>query len=204
MSMTGPTINGKIAGVAGSAPARHHFSVEDYYRMAEAGILTPDARVELLDGQIFDMLPIGPFHASASRRLNNFFARLGEGRWLVDMQNPVRLNSRSEPQPDIALLRPLDAEYALRHPMPEDVFLLVEVAESSVRYDRGRKLAAYARAGIVEYWIVNLVEGVVEVYRQPLPTERAYQSITRVRGEARVAPTAFPDAEIAVADLLGR
>ena len=137
------------------------FSVEDYHRLADAGILASDERVELLDGQIVNMLPIGPFHANSVRRLVNFFAGLSGGRWLVDIQNPVRLSGHSEPQPDFALLRPLDEEYARRHPTPADVFLLVEVAESSIRYDRGRKLAAYARAGIPEYWIVDLAPATV-------------------------------------------
>ena len=185
----------------GDAVFNHCFSAEDYYRMAEVGILAPDARVELLDGQVIDMLPIGPFHANSVRRLVNFFARLGQGRWLLDMQNPVRLNSLSEPQPDFALLRPSDEEYAHRHPTPADVLLLVEVAESSIRYDRGRKLAAYARAGIQEYWIVNLVDRVVEVYRQPLSSGQ-YASVERRQGTDTIAPAAFPDAAVTVADLL--
>ena len=185
----------------GNVVPNHCFSTEDYYRMAEIGILAPDARVELLDGQVIDMLPIGPFHANSARRLNRFFTRLGKNRWFVDVQNPVRLDHRSEPQPDVVLLRPLDEEYAHRHPTPADVILLVEVAESSIRYDRGRKLAAYARAGIQEYWIVNLVDRVVEVYRQPLSSGQ-YASVERRQGTDTIAPAAFPDAAVTITDLL--
>lgn len=183
------------------APATHDITVEDYYRMAEAGAFAPDARVELLDGQIFDMLPIGPFHANSVRRFVNFFAQLSRGRWLVDVQNPVRLDNRSEPQPDFVLLRPLDEEYALRHPTPDDVYLLVEVADSSVRYDRGQKLVAYAKAGIKEYWIVNLVDRVVEVYRSP-DSAGVYGLTTKKHNADLIAPEAFPDAAVSVAELL--
>ena len=176
-------------------------TVEDYYRMADEGFFAPDARVELLDGEIIEMLPIGPFHANSVRRLNNYFARLAKGRWLVDMQNPVRLDNRSEPQPDITLLRPLGEEYETRHPTPEDVFLLVEMAESSIRFDQGRKLTAYAKAGIKEYWIVNLVGRWVEVYREPSPTG-TYGSVVRKRDDNPIAPEVFPDTAIRVADLL--
>lgn len=169
--------------------------------MAEVGILAPDARVELLDGEIFEMLPIGPFHANSVRRFINYFAALSAGRWLVDVQNPVRLNSRSEPQPDFVLLRPLDEEYAQRHPTPDDVFLLVEVADSSVKYDSGRKLAAYAKAGVREYWIVNLVKRVVEVYRKPSP-DGTYGSFTRLQAEDLISPEAFPDVAVQVTTFL--
>ena len=182
-------------------PVRYRFNVEDYYRLAEVGILAPEARVELLDGEIFEMLPIGPFHANSVRRFNNFFARLGEGRWLVDVQSPVRLSNQSEPQPDFALLRPLDEEYMQRHPTPEDVFLLVEVADSSVKYDSGRKLSAYARAGIREYWIVNLVKRTVDVYRKPLPGG-SYGYFTCHQGDDIVSLEAFPDVTLPVSTLL--
>ena len=185
----------------GNVVPNHCFSTEDYHRMADVGILASDARVELLDGHVIDMLPISPFHANSTRRLNRFFARLGEDRWFVDMQNPVRLNGLSEPQPDIVLLRPLDEEYAHRHPTPADVLLLVEVAERSIRYDRGRKLAAYARAEIQEYWIVNLTDRLVEVYRQPLSSGQ-YASVERRQGTDTIAPAAFPDVAVTVADLL--
>ena len=179
------------------APA-HLFTVQEYYRMAETGILAPDARVELLNGQIVDMLPIGPFHSDSNSRLHEQFFVVG--RWSVRSQSPINLNDDSEPQPDIALVKPRAGGYAVNHPQVTDVFLLVEVADSSVRFDREEKLPAYARAGIVEYWLLNLVQRVVEVYREPSPLGMYGFSKRFGTGDA-VAPAAFPDAQIAVADL---
>ena len=148
------------------------------------------------------MLPIGPFHASVGTRLHTVFSKAGGDRWQVRSQYPVRLNDGSEPQPDLALVKPRKDYYTGRHPTPEDVFLLVEVADSSVLSDRVDKLPAYAKAGISEYWIVNLVERVVEVYRAPNP-RGVYESMERRQGEDIIAPAIFPDARITVADLLG-
>ncbi len=186
-----------------SAPGcAHPFSVDEYYRMAEAGILPADARVELLDGLIFDMMPIGPFHASVVKRLLRFFGQLGGERWIVDAQNPVRLTGYSEPQPDFVLLRPRADFYSAQHPVPEDVFLLVEVADSSLLFDRETKCAAYARAGIAEYWLLNLPEQLVEVYRKP--SSAGYGAISQSREGDSLAPAAFPDAVVSVSDLVGR
>ena len=183
-----------------SAPVGE-ITVEEYYRLADEGVFGPDARVELLDGEIIEMLPIGPFHARSTRWLVNYFARLGEGRWLVDAQHPVRLSNSSEPQPDFVLIRSLDEEYKTRHPTPEDVFLLVEVSDSSLRFDQSRKLAAYAKAGVKEYWIVNLVKRWVEIHRDPSP-DGTYESVTRKHNGDLIAPEAFPDATVRVADLV--
>ena len=180
----------------------HRFTVEEYYRLADARALAPGARVELLEGQIVDMLPIGPFHASIGSRLHAIFSRAGGERWHVRSQYPVRLNDGSEPQPDLALVKPRTDHYSERHPTPEDVFLLVEVADSSVLSDQVDKLPAYAKAGISEYWIVNLVERTVEVYRTPLPGG-SYASVERRRGDETVAPALFPDAAVKVSALLG-
>ncbi len=114
----------------------HRFTTQDYHRMAETGVLKPDARVELLNGQIIDMSPIGPPHGGAVKRLNRLFSLLNKGRWLVAVQDPVQLNENSEPEPDLMLLKPTPDDYASRHPRPEDVWLLIEVADTSVAYDR--------------------------------------------------------------------
>ena len=137
---------------------QHRFSVEDYYRMAETGVLRPGKRVELLDGKIIDMSPIGPFHGGLVNRLARLFNRLASGRWLVSAQNPLRLDNHSEPEPDVMLLKPAADDYTSRHPQSGDVFLLVEVSDSTLNYDREVKLSAYGRAGMFEVWIVNLVE----------------------------------------------
>src|SRR5580658_8478845 len=140
------------------APVQHRFSVTEYYRMAETGVLAYDARVELIDGQIIDMPPIGPFHGGVAKFLIRFFESLAEGRWITSVTDPVHLDDHSEPQPDLMLLKPSSDFYRKRHPRPEDVFLLVEIADTSLMKDQEMKLPLYARAGIVEVWIVNLNE----------------------------------------------
>lgn len=128
--------------------------------------------------------------------------KLGGDRWSVRSQYPVRLNDGSEPQPDIALIKPREDFYLEGHPQPQDVYLLVEVADSSVRFDREEKLPVYARAGIAEYWLVNLVERKVELYRDPSP-DGTYRSITQARHGDHIAPVAFPDVTVTVDALLG-
>ena len=170
--------------------------------MAEVGLLGPDARVELLDGQIIDMSPIGPFHGSVVNRLTRLFNRHVGDRWFVSSQNPVRLDNESEPQPDLMLLQPSADDYTARHPTAEDVFLLIEVADTSLVLDREEKLPAYGRAGIAEVWIVNLTEQVIEIYREPHFAGYASKTILRVGEQAR--PQAFPDVAVDVTELLTR
>ena len=149
-------------------PARHRLDVDDYYRMAEAGILGEDDRVELIDGELIDMAPIGQSHAGVVNGLNRVFVMTCGERAVVSVQNPLRLNRLNEPQPDVVVLRPRDDFYQLgTRPGPADVLLLVEVADSSLRYDRAVKLPLYARSGIGEVWIVDLVRRVVDVHRTP-------------------------------------
>ena len=122
--------------------------------MAETGVLRPDARVELLNGEITDMSPIGPFHGGVVNRLIRSFTRSSSGRWLVSAQNPVRLDDYSEPEPDLMLLKLMSDDYISHHPRPEDVYLLVEVSDASLTIDREEKLPAYGRAGVPEEAIV--------------------------------------------------
>ncbi len=168
--------------------------------MGETGVLPPDARVELLDGEIVDMMPIGPFHAGTTNRLAKFFIKLGNERWSVSIQTPLRLSQHSEPQPDLMLLKPHKDDYTSRHPSPEDVFLLVEVADSSLSVDRDQKIPAYGRAGVSEVWLVNLVNRTVEVYREPHFT--GYGSVTVLQAGNEAQPEAFPDVKVDVAALL--
>ena len=179
---------------------RHRFSVEEYYRMAETGILRPDARVELLNGEIVDMSPIGPFHGGVVNYLIEVFTAASRGRWVTAAQNPVHLSADSEPQPDLLLLKPSSDFYRKRHPQPEDVYLLIEVSDTSLTTDRDAKLPAYGRAGIAEAWIVNLNEETIEVYREPHFT--GYGSRNILRSGQKAAPRAFPDAALDVAELL--
>jgi Uma2 family endonuclease len=184
------------------APAKHRFSVEDYYRMAETGVLRPDARVELLDGEIIDMSPVGPFHGGVVNRLTRLFTLHSKDRWLLSPQNPLRLSDSSEPEPDVMLLKPSPDDYTSRHPQPEDVFLLVEVSDSSLAIDLEKKLPLYGRAGVVEVWIVNLEELAVQINREPHFSGYASKTVLRAGDQAR--PLAFPDTVVDVAELLKR
>src|ERR1043166_2686946 len=149
------------------AQTKHRFTVREYYRMAETGVLKPDARVELLNGEIIDMSPIGPFHGSITKYLIQLFTAAARSRWITAVQDPLCLDDHSEPQPDLMLLKPVSDFYRKRHPQPQDVFLVVEVADTTLATDREEKLPAYGRAGIAEVWIVNLTKESIEVYREP-------------------------------------
>jgi Uma2 family endonuclease len=193
-------LNGKI--IDRSDAALHRFSVKEYYQMAETGVLPPGARVELLDGTIIDMSPIGALHGGVVKRLNRFFHRYAKDRWLQAVQDPLHLEDHSEPQPDLMLLRPAADDYESGHPEPQDVFLLIEVSDSTLETDREVKLPAYARGGIPEVWIVDLVNGTLEVYREPRSAGYRHTQVLR-EGES-AAPVLFPDAVIEVATLLRR
>jgi Uma2 family endonuclease len=181
-------------------PALHRFTAEEYHRLAEVGILAPDARVELIEGEIHDMSPIGPLHGGVTRRLNRIFSLRAKGRWTVSVQDAVRLDSHSEPEPDLVLLKPAPDDYATHHPAPDDVLLLIEVADSSLDFDRSKKIPVYARAGILEVWIINLQETTIEVHRDPHFT--SYGSKTILRAGDKAYPAAFPDVAVGVAELL--
>jgi Uma2 family endonuclease len=177
------------------------FTVSEYYRMAGAGILHEDDRVELIEGKVIEMAAIGSRHASTVKRLNALLQVLSPDRAIVGVQDAVRLDEYSEPQPDLSLLRPRLDFYREGHPKPDDVFLLIEVADSSSDYDHQIKLPLYARAGIVEVWIVDLETKAVGVYRQP--SEDAYaleQDFTR---DEMISPEVFPDPRFAVAEIFG-
>lgn len=169
-------------------------TVDEYYRMAATGLLAPDARVELLDGEIVEMAPIGNRHMYCVATLTTLFVEGLGRRALVWAQGGVPLNAFSEPQPDVALLRPRDKSYALAPPSPEDVALIVEVADSSVRFDRTRKVPMYLRAGMPEVWLVDLNASVIEVF--------IGETTRTVRAGDTLSPVAFPDITIEVTDLL--
>jgi Uma2 family endonuclease len=175
--------------------------VEEYEQMGRAGILGEDDRVELIDGEIVEMTPIGRRHASCVARLTQHFAALAlEGAAVIWVQNPVRLGKRSELQPDFVLLRPRPDLYASVDPAPADVLLLVEVADASIERDRRVKVPLYARAGIPEVWLVDLNQETVTAYRDP--RRGGYHTARVVRRGDKLAPSAFPDCALAVADLL--
>ena len=148
------------------------------------------------------MAPIGSSHASSVKRLLKTFVTRFQSQATVGVQDPVQLNAFSEPQPDVMLLRPRDDFYAERHPGPEDVLLLIEVADSSVEFDQQVKIPLYAKSGIQEVWLFNLRDQCVEVYRSPVG--ESYETILILRGQQQVAPLAFPEVSLTIADLLGR
>ena len=181
----------------GSRP--HHFTTADYHRMAEAGILDEDSRVELIKGQIVDMAPIGAPHLGMVNSLNRLLSALLAGRGLVSVQNPVRLDDGSEPEPDVAVLRPRADDYGSATPRPEDVLLLIEVADSTLHDDRDVKIPLYAESGIPECWLVDIVGRAVEVYRQP--TGGRYAESWRIEPDGSLEIAALPGAGLAAADL---
>lgn len=181
--------------------ARRPITVGEFLRMGEVGILHPHDRVELIGGELIAMAPIGANHAGAVIALNEPLTAAARGRALVSPQNPVQLNDRSLPQPDYAVLAPRADGYRTAHPRPHEVLLLVEVADSSLHYDRDVKRQLYAQSGICELWIVNLVSGEVEVCRSPGPD--GYSSITTADRNDVLEPERLPGARVRVADILG-
>jgi len=180
---------------------RYLFSVEDYHRMAEAGILGEHARVELIEGEIVAMSPIGLRHLSCVDRLTSLLtAGLGP-RAIVRVQGSIRLGGRSEPQPDLVLLKPRGDFYSTSHAKPEEILAVIEVMDSSAAYDRGVKLSLYAREGITEVWLVDLNDERVDVHRRPVSRFYTDHQI-RLRGES-LSPEAFPDLVLGVDDILG-
>ena len=183
------------------AVARRLLTRDDFHRMGEAGILTEDDRVELLNGELIERTPIGPRHAATVRRLNRLFHRRLGRLAAISPQNPVALGEYSEPQPDLAILRPRADEYRAEHPGPRDIFLLVEVMDSSRDFDRGEKLQSYARAAIQEVWLLDLAAELLEVHRQPAGTR--YRSAAQLKRGQRVQIAARPGKWFRVAEILG-
>ena len=183
-------------------PAREKrkFTVAEYYRMAEVGVLSPEERVELIEGEIIVMAPIGPLHAGDILRSIRLFSRRDDDRFTVQIQNPLRLDDGSEPEPDLMLLRPRADDYTTAHPTPADTLLVIETSDSSLAYDREVKIPLYARAGVPQTLIKNLPGDCIESFDQPGPEGYARHIIYR-RGD-KIRLTSLPDLELAVADLL--
>ncbi|MEX1257787.1 MAG: Uma2 family endonuclease [Gemmatimonadota bacterium] len=172
------------------------FTVDEYDRMIEAGILHSGERVELIEGEIVRMAAIGSRHAACVTRLNHIFARELGDRLGVRVQLPVRLSDASEPEPDIAIVRARPDFYADAHPRPDDAFLIVEVSETTVSFDMGGKSALYAAAGIAEYWVVDILADTIFVHRNP--AGRSYLGVERHGRGQILRPLAFPDLQMAV------
>ena len=180
---------------------RRKFTVEQYHKMAESGILTENDRVELIQGEVIEMSPVGRRHASCVARLTRLFTlRLGETA-IVWPQNPIELDDTSEPQPDLTLLQPRPDFYESGHPQPENIFLIVEVADTTAKFDRGVKIPLYAKDNIAEVWLVDINQQCIEVYRQPSPT--GYKNVQTFQRGQTLSIQAFPDIEITVDQVLG-
>ncbi len=181
--------------------ARRYFTVDQYQRMGAAGVFSEDDRVELVEGEILMMTPIGSRHAAIVKRLARLFNNLLGERAIVSVQDPIVLSDFSEPQPDIALLKARDDFYAEALPTATDVFLIVEVADRSLEYDHDVKLPAYARSGIPEFWLADLSAETIRVHTEPANgvyrTLRSYQ-----RGDL-ITPIHFPALSIEVISILG-
>ena len=183
-----------------AGPETKRFTREEYHRMVEAGILREGDRTELIDGRVVLMAPIGPRHSSVVGRITDAFGVLRESA-LLWVQNPIAIGRYNEPIPDFALLRRAEDFYSSRHPEPEDVLLALEVAHTTRSFDRGVKHPLYSRAGIAEFWLVDLVDDVIEVCREPGPD--GYESVRTLRRGDTLRPSAFPDFEVAAESILG-
>jgi Uma2 family endonuclease len=176
-------------------------STGDYHHMIAAGILPEDARIELIKGELIDMGAIGFFHASVSNQITMDLCHLTQGRAMVWCQGPIYLGPHSEPQPDLTLLRPHPQRYRTRAPHIDDVLLVIEIADASLRYDRDIKIPLYALAGLPEYWIVNLTDRTIETHRDPDKTLGRYLTVTEASG-GTLSPLALPDLAVDITDWL--
>lgn len=181
------------------APAKHRLSVADFLRMAKAGILNEDDRIELIAGELIDMAPIGSRHVSVVGVLGEMLTLAIHGKAFVLVQSPVVLQDDSQPQPDIVLLQPREDRYASSLPRPADIMLVIEVADTSLEYDRDTKIPLYARSGIPEVWLVDLRDEVIEVYRDPGPT--GYKIVLRPERHDTILPAGIPGVALRSDDL---
>lgn len=181
--------------------AKKLFTVDEYYKMADVGILTPEDRVELIDGEIIEMSPIGNRHLGCVNAATEAFGAAFRGRAVVSVQNPLRLTNYTEPEPDIVLLKPRADAYRYKRPFGEDALLVLEVADTTLKYDRKVKTPRYAAAGVPEVWIQDLEGNVLLVFRNP--SGNVYKTVLTLKPEESVSMLAFPDSVFKVSDLLG-
>ena len=185
---------------ARASAAPRLFSVSEYHRMAEAGIFGEDDHVELIEGEVVAMSPIGSRHAACVDKLSALIRdRLSDKRLIVRAQSPVHLGDHSEPQPDLSILKPREDYYATAHPGPESIVLLIEVSDASLLSDRTTKLSLYARSGIAKVWLVDLVN-VVEVHS--MPAAGSYGHMTSYKRGSTVISTVRPELQIPASEVL--
>jgi len=176
------------------------WTVEEYHRMNEAGIFALDERVELLEGRIIWMIAKGTAHRSAVGRIDRLLQDCLKNRALICVQDPVKLNDRSEPEPDISVVKIHPLDYADHHPTPSEVYLIIEVADSSLKLDCETKAKAYSLAGINDYWVLDVVKRELHIFRNP--TQTGYESQIIIMETATVSPLEFPDLQICLSDIL--
>jgi len=181
-------------------PTKHLTNLDEWRRLGEANIFPPDSRLELIDGEILEMAPIGFNHAGHLKRITNFLALLVAGKAIVSVQDPLQLGDLSEPEPDFMLLKPNPDFYCSRHPNASDVLLLIEVADSSLAFDQNQKQRLYALHGIPEYWLLNLNDNCLEVYRHP--HGESYEQKTTLRNGDSISLSQVPDITIKLSDIL--
>ena len=177
------------------------FTADEYHQMIEAGVFGQDERLELIDGGIVEMSPIGDRHAACVRRLNELLGQLCSGRAIVDVQNPIIVGADYAPQPDLALLRPRADYYAAHTPTAVDCLLVIEVADTSAEFDRQIKMPRYARGGVAELWLVDLERDVVLVYQDPMGD--AYQHVEVFRRGETIALGVAEGRRVQVQSILG-
>ncbi|MDG4597268.1 MAG: Uma2 family endonuclease [Candidatus Contendobacter sp.] len=180
-------------------PHRYRLTVTEYHLLGESGIFDEESRIELIQGDLIAMPPIGERHASKTRQLNRLFSLQVGDTAIVDVQNPVMLDAHSEPQPDMVLLKPRPDFYESAHPRAEDVLLLIEVSDSTLRYDRDTKVPLYAKAGIPEVWLLDLMSQRVAIYRHP--SADGYRQIQFPAPEELISPSLLPELTLRIADL---
>ena len=172
------------------------FSVAEYHRMSDKGILKPDERTELLDGHIISMAAKKPLHSLVNQLAGDYLKQVLSGLAVVRTQEPVHLNAKSEPEPDIAVVQLPLTRYSDHHPYPEEVLLLIEVADTTLNFDRKKKAVSYARAGIADYWVIDVKGEQVFVFRDP--GAKSYQQETVWAKDATLTLLAFPDVSVKV------
>ncbi len=182
------------------APQKHQICVSEWHKMGEYNIFPPDARMELIKGEIIEMAPIGPSHAGCVIKLIELFANQKGKNALINVQNPIQLGNLSEPEPDVVLLRPASHFYQKQHPTADDIFLLIEVSDTTLKHDRDEKIPLYAKDGIIECWLIDLNEFQIEVYLNPSANGYTHKRIFE-SGQTLI-PSQLPQIKIPVSEIL--
>ena len=190
-----------VLTVENRVPKRIPITVDMYHYMAESGVFQPDERLELIDGEIFEMSPVGSLHVRCVNFLNDFLVRKLAGEYLVSIQNPIISANDTEPQPDLTILRRHDDLYKYHLPTGSDTLIVIEVADTSASFDRNRKFPKYAQAGIPEAWLIDLKREGVEIHSDPAPN--GYSIVKTYRRGEKIISKVLPSIELSVDDILG-